>query len=125
MFEFKEMSETEREIMEVLWQSGSGQTLNGLLEYFSKERERSWKPQTLATFMSRLAEKGLVKWEQQGRARVYSPILSKSEYECEKAKTLLDKLYSGSLHSFVAALYDGDALSAGDIEELKKWLESK
>lgn len=122
---FREMSETEQEIMEVLWGSESSKTLNELLDFFANERGKVWKPQTLATFMSRLVEKDMILWEQRGRARYYRPALTKAEYDGAKAKTLLDTLFSGSLQSFVAALYDGDALSEKDIAEMKEWVGSK
>lgn len=122
---FKEMSETEQEIMEVLWGSESARTLNELLDFFANERGRVWKPQTLATFMSRLVEKELILWERRGRTRYYRPAMTKAEYDGAKAKTLLDTLFSGSLQSFVAALYDGDALTEQDIAEMKEWVESK
>lgn len=124
MKKFREMSETEQEIMEVLWESAP-KTLTELRDLFANERGKVWKPQTLATFMSRLEEKELILWEQRGRARYYSPALTKAEYEGAKAKTLLDTLFKGSLQSFVAALYDGDALSEQDIAEMKEWVESK
>ena len=125
MKNFREMSETEQEIMEVLWGSDSPKTLNELRDFFAVERGKVWKPQTLATFMSRLVEKELILWEQRGRARYYSPALTKAEYEGAKAKTLLDTLFSGSLKGFVAALYDGDALTEQDIAEMKEWVKSK
>lgn len=125
MKNFREMSETEQEIMEVLWSADSPKTLNELRDFFASERGKVWKPQTLATFMSRLVEKELILWEQRGRARYYSPALTKSEYEGAKAKTLLDTLFCGSLKGFVAALYDGDALTEQDIAEMKEWVESK
>lgn len=124
MKKFREMSETEQEIMEVLWESAP-KTLTELRDLFANERGKVWKPQTLATFMSRLVEKELIVWEQQGRARYYSPALTKAEYEGAKAKTMLDTLFKGSLQSFIAALYDGDALSEQDIAEMKEWVESK
>ena len=124
MKKFKEMSETEQEIMEVLWESAP-KTLTELRDLFANQRGKVWKPQTLATFMYRLEEKELIIWEQRGRARYYSPALTKAEYEGAKAKTLLDTLFKGSLRSFMAALYDGDALSEQDIAEMKEWVESK
>lgn len=124
MKHFREMSETEQEIMEVLWESAP-KTLNELRDLFANQRGKAWKPQTLATFISRLVEKELIIWEQRGRARYYSPALTKAEYEGAKAKTVLDTLFDGSLQSFVAALYDGDALSEQDIAEMKEWVESK
>ncbi|MCH5347739.1 MAG: BlaI/MecI/CopY family transcriptional regulator [Oscillospiraceae bacterium] len=124
MKHFREMSETEQEIMEVLWESAP-KTLNELRDLFANQRGKVWKPQTLATFISRLVEKELIIWEQRGRARYYSPALTKAEYEGAKAKTVLDTLFDGSLQSFVAALYDGDALSEQDIAEMKEWVESK
>ena len=56
----KKLSETEYEIMEVLWQSQVPMSSAQLASHFAKHHNKEWKPSTLATFLSRLTQKGLI-----------------------------------------------------------------
>lgn len=125
MNNFKEISKTELEIMELIWDSKQAITQQELLEYFNSIQNRDWKPSTLATFIARLDEKGLLKIEKKGRVNYYTPALNKKEYESAKAKGILDTLYEGSLNNFMVALYDGNSISDNEINNLKKWLSDK
>lgn len=125
MSKFKEISKTELEIMEVMWESSIAKTHIELLEHFNVSETRDWKPQTLATFTARLIEKGLLKAEQKGRAKHYSPALTKREYESAKAKGILDTMYEGSISNFMVALYDGKSVPETEMLRLKKWLACK
>lgn len=119
---FKNMSDTELEIMEVLWREGA-MTLMELLAYFQQNRQRDWKKQTLATFLSRLTEKGLLCWEMTGRrTRRFKPALTPEEYEQSRARGILDQLYQGSLTNFVAALYGSGQMKEEDLQQLQDWL---
>lgn len=53
----KKLSETEYEIMEVLWNSEVPMSASQILSYFAEHRNKEWKAQTLATFLSRLTQK--------------------------------------------------------------------
>lgn len=125
MDKFKEISKTELEIMEVVWESSCAKTHVELLEYFNSVKLRDWKPQTLTTYTARLLEKGLLVAEQKGRTKHYSPALTKQEYESAKAKGILDTMYEGSISNFMVALYDGKSVPETEIMRLKKWLTSK
>lgn len=121
----KEMSETEMEVMQFLWEVECPQSLGQLLEHFNSVCEKNWKPQTVSTFLSRMVKKNLLAWHQQGRAKVFTPICTKQEYEGIMAKSFIDKLYAGSVQNFMVALNENKSLSEKDIAELKKWLDSK
>ena len=54
---FYELSQAEREIMEVIWDRGEAVTAGELLTVFA---QRAWKAQTMSTFLSRLADKGML-----------------------------------------------------------------
>lgn len=125
MYKKISISETELQVMTVLWNSQTPKTLTELLNYFYTEQGKDWKQQTLLTFLSRLEKKGLVSWEQNGRARSYKAAVSPKEYESLKAKGILDTLYRGSIKKFMTALFDGNALSQEEIDELKQWLSDK
>lgn len=122
---FKELSETELEIMEILWGSEEPVTFGALIDYFNTEKNKNWKRQTLSTFLTRLAEKGVIETIKQGRQMLYRPTMSKKQFESEKANGLLDKLYNSSIKNFMAALYDGKHLSKTQIDDLKDWLKDK
>ena len=125
MTKFKELSATELEIMEVIWNSNTPKTHIELLEHFNNECLRDWKPQTLTTYTTRLLEKGVIKATKKGRAKHYSPAVTKYEYESNKAKGILDVAYEGSIKRFMTALYDGKAISKVEMDELKTWLADK
>ena len=70
----KKLSETEYEIMEVLWNSEAPMSASQILSYFAEYRNKDWKAQTLATFLSRLTQKGLITSKREGRVPYYWPI---------------------------------------------------
>ena len=84
--------------------------------------ERGWKTTTVLTFLSRLAEKGLLRTEKRGKSNRYTPLLSEQEYKEWETRSFLEEVHGGSLRSFFAALSGGDELTGSDIEELKQWL---
>lgn len=122
---FKNLSEAEQEIMDYLWDYTDSKTLGELLEYFNQYGDKEWKSQTLSTFMTRLSEKGMVTWTVTGRIKHYYPLLTREEFESEKAKGILDSMYNSSLKKFVATLYGGNKLSNDEVKELKEWLNKQ
>lgn len=126
--EFKELSETEKEIMEFLWSCQEKDEILSfaeILDYFNTEKNRNWKKQTLSTYLLKLSEQELIIGTKKGRTVLYSPITTPKKYEKSKAKGLLDRMYEGSVSKFMSALYDGEKMPEDDINELKKWLEDK
>jgi len=117
-------SETELELMEVIWSCTPPVTSSELLDMFN-EKGKAWKAQTISTFLSRLVDKGALTVTRQGRTNYYEPLLQPEDYKLQKTKTVLDGLYQGSVKNLVSAMYDGDKLSEKDIAELKQWLSEK
>lgn len=46
-----------------------------------KQRKKEWKKQTVNTFLNRLIDKGLVQGSFQGRNKLYSPNIRKTDFE--------------------------------------------
>lgn len=114
------LSEAELEIMEKIWQLEGPVTAAQLTE---KLAEKGWKPSTLLTFLARMAGKGALEVERRGKQNYYRACVSAQEYRTDAARELLGRYYSGSVKSMVAALYDGKGLSAGELAELRDWLD--
>lgn len=121
----KKMSETEAEIMEVLWDSETPMSASELIDYFAEQRGKVWKAPTLATFLSRLSQKGLVASVRRGRVPYYHPIQTRAAYKQSIAQELLNTMYQGSVTKFFAALCGDTPLSAKDREELRAWLDKE
>ena len=121
----KKLSETEYEIMEVLWKAEAPMSAAQLASYFAERRSKEWKASTLATFLARLTQKGLISSEREGRVPYYHPIKSQKEYERDGAQGILDTLYDGSIRNFFAALYGGAQMSEEDRDSLREWLDDQ
>ncbi|NMA06780.1 MAG: BlaI/MecI/CopY family transcriptional regulator, partial [Ruminococcaceae bacterium] len=81
--------------------------------------------QTIATFLARLVEKGVLTSIKQGRANIYEPRMSPEEYRRQEAKSLLETLYEGSVKNFLTTLYDGKELTKDELTELRRWFAEK
>ncbi|GIP31794.1 BlaI/MecI/CopY family transcriptional regulator [Paenibacillus sp. J2TS4] len=125
MKEFQKLSDTEMELMQVIWGCGSPVTSSELLRIFAEDRGKEWKGQTISTFLARLVDKGVLEATKQGRANTYVPRLSPEEYKLWEAQSVLDGLYQGSVKNFLSALYDGKKMSKEEIAELKQWFSEK
>lgn len=125
MKHLKEISETEMEIMEFLWKQEEPIATTELLAYFNTERQKGWKIQTISTFLTRLAKKGLVFSKSRGRGTVHYPAITLEEYNRVKARNILEVMYDGSMKNFFVALYGDKKLSKDEISELKHWLSER
>jgi len=121
----KKMSKTEAQIMEVLWNAGSPMSSSELMAYFREHHGKNWKAPTLATFLFRLHQKGLIESVRKGRVPYYHPIQTRAAYTQSIARELLNTLYEGSVTKFFAALCGDTPLSPEDREELKAWLDQE
>lgn len=125
MKNFQKLSDTEMELMQVIWECNDPVTSTELLRIFARDKGKEWKGQTISTFLSRLVDKGVLVVTKQGRANMYVPRLSPEEYKLWEAQSVLNGLYQGSVKNFLSALYDGKKLSKEEIAELKQWFSEK
>lgn len=121
----KKMSETESEIMEVLWASEGPLSAAQLMEHFATNHGKVWKAQTLSTFLSRLTQKGLLDSLRQGRVVYYHPLQTKAEYLQSITQGILDSMYQGSVKTFFAALCGDKPLAEKERDELRAWLDAQ
>ncbi|MBX4150655.1 BlaI/MecI/CopY family transcriptional regulator [Paenibacillus sp. FSL W7-1279] len=124
MNQVQKLSDTEMELMEVIWECTPPVTSTELLALFA-ERGREWKAQTISTFLSRLVDKGALTATRDGRTNKYTPRISPEDYKLMETQHVLDGLYQGSVKNLISALYDGEKLSDEDIAELKQWFSQK
>ena len=78
---------------------------------------------TVNTYLTRLCEKGFLSSRREGRNNLYTPLVSKDRYLEFESRSVLKRLYGGSLGSFVAALNAEKPLEQSEIDELRQFLD--
>jgi len=110
------ISDSELEVMRVLWQAGDALPVTEIRETLQKSR--GWEATTVKTLISRLVTKGVLRQEKRG-VFYYSPLISEAEYNDWATHDLISRVYHGSARDLVAALVRSDGLTQDDIDELR------
>lgn len=118
MSKHAKISESEYEVMEAIWDSGCAT----VAEIHNALSDKKWAYNTVATFMSRLSEKGLLSSHTEGKAKIYTPEISRSSYKRELTEDFLNSIHHGSKRSMLAALFDR-SVSNETIDKLMNELE--
>ena len=116
------IGEAELEIMKVIWRAGkpiNSSTVGDAVE------GKGWKRTTIATFLSRLVEKGALSSEKRGKNLYYSPLISAKEYKRSQVKNLIKNLFDGSAQNLAVSLFEEETFSDEEIRELKAIFEDK
>lgn len=114
------ITESEYEIMKILWENGGKMTVAQVTAELS---DNDWTASTVSTFLQRLLKKGVVLCEKKGKTNLYFPGISQDKYDFEETENFIAKIYKGSAKSLVAALFENKKLSKDDVSELKKMFE--
>ena len=117
----KRLPESELEIMMIIWRHG--EPMNRM--EIEAQLEKKVAAPTVLSFLNRLEAKGFVSVEKVGKVNWYTPLVAEEAYLQRESRSILRKLYRNSLKNFVTALYEGDALTQQDMEELADFLEKK
>jgi len=123
MKQIPRISETEWEVMKVLWASGpcsAGEIVQALVQAVPGRH-----PKTIKTYLTRLIAKKAVGFRKDGRGYLYRPLVS--ENECVKAvsESFLERVFGGALQPMLAHFVEHRKLSKAEIQELKRLLAKK
>ena len=116
------ISESEWQVMRVLWSDGSA-TANEVVDALSGTT--NWKPKTIKTLLNRLVQKNAVGFDKDGRAYHYYPIVDEQQCVRAEGRSFLQRVYGGALMPMLASFLEAEKLSPQEIADLKRILESK
>ena len=114
------LSAGEWQVMERLWQHNP-QTLMELVRALAPDT--GWSKSTIVTMVGRLEYKGALTYSEGGKARLYTPAITRQQAALQETVSLLGRIYQGSVGMLVSTLADGRGLSQADIDELSAILE--
>ncbi|KAA5538915.1 BlaI/MecI/CopY family transcriptional regulator [Roseiconus nitratireducens] len=111
-----ELTRCEAEVMDIIWDRDYV-TVQDVVDSLS----RSLAYTTVLTTMRILEEKQIVtRGDKIGRAYTYTARVSRQQVREGMLKALTDQLFGGSARSLVLSLINSDAVSAEDIEAVRK-----
>lgn len=116
------IGDAELEIMKVIWKANEPITS---LDIGKDVEDKGWKKTTIATFLTRLVEKGALSANKQGKLYYYTPLITEKEYRKSQTRNLIKTLYNGSVRDFAVSFFEEQKLSDKDIQELKAIFEDK
>ncbi len=114
------LSHTEKEIMELLWQSEEPLSFREILDHANEVWKKNWKKQTLNTYLLNMQKAGLIGSERGKVYQVYFPMCTKEEHIQNWTRKLVRETFEDSLYSFLVAFTGGEKLTEEEAEELRK-----
>lgn len=82
-----------------------------------------WSRSTTLTMLKRMAEKGLIACEDNGRMRVYAPLVEREAAVKKETDNFLKRVYNGSASMLVSSFIKRQRLSAEELSELRQILD--
>ena len=109
------LSDGEWILMKALWESAP-MTITQLTA--AMKETTGWSKHTIISMLSRLEAKGVVTYESNGRAKLYSPVLRQEDAVQRETSRFLEKVYNGRLGVMLNTMMNSRQLTEEDLAEL-------
>lgn len=116
----KALTKAEEQVMHVLWQLKQG-FLKDIMEAIPEPKPH---PNTVATILKILVDKGFVDYEVQGRNNQYKPKITKTEYGKKSINQLVKGYFEGSAAKLVSQFVTDNRLSLEELESLMQQIKN-
>ncbi len=117
------ISDAEWEIMSVMWKKPKALTSQEIIDAVAGRQ--MWHPKTVRTLLTRLAKKGAVGFEKEGRGYIYRALVTKKDCVQAVSQSFLDRVFGGSLKPMLAHFVREKEISKAELEELKRLLKGR
>ena len=117
------LTPSEWEIMEAVWELGDAPSVRDVLDHAYPSGEKAYT--TVQTVMNTLVRKGALRRKKVGLVNFYKPVRRRDEMARGEVKSLLGRVFSGSIPAVASSLLELDSLGLEEIEEIKKLLEKR
>ena len=115
MKEKQRLTSTEWEVCECLWERAP----LSMTQIAARLTERTgWTKSTGETLVRRMADKGLLRWEQGAKAKLYFPVIDREDAVVRETRGFLQKVFGGSVGLLVNTMAEREELSREEIDQL-------
>ena len=116
----KALSEAEWNIMESLWEESPKVGSRIVADMAGRV---GWSRSTTLTMLKRMTEKGIIACEDNGRMRVYVPLIERETAVKKETDNFLKRVYHGSASMLVSSFIKKQRLTAEELSELRQILD--
>ena len=121
MYNMKELTKAEEQIMQILWKINKG-FVNDILEEFPLPKPAY---NTVSTIVRILEKKEFVSHKAYGKTHEYFPLISKEEYTKTYLKGFMSNYFSNSYQQLVSFFSNDNNLSVKELEEIREMMEQQ
>jgi predicted transcriptional regulator len=119
-----ELTRSEMEIMDVLWEAGQALSRSDLLE---RSQEKSWKDSSVHILLNGMLAKGVIREagfvkRSKTYGRTFLPTLTREEYF---ARTVYSHRYQPNIVGLIAALLERQDITPQELEQIKALVADK
>jgi predicted transcriptional regulator len=118
--ETKLLTETELELMTILWKIGEGSVAD-VIESLPQGRDLAYT--SVSTILRILEQKNILKARKEGRGHIYIPLVKKTDYEAKTVRHVVDRVFNGTPVALVRQLLDSGQLNEKDLSELRQLID--
>ncbi|WJS96076.1 BlaI/MecI/CopY family transcriptional regulator [Flavobacterium johnsoniae] len=116
-----QLSNSEEQLMEYLWKLEKA-FMKDLLDAYPEPKPATT---TVATLLKRMIGKNFVAYNEFGNSREYYPLVKKTDYFSKHVKGLISSFFNNSASQFASFFTTETNLSASELEDLKKIIDSE
>ncbi len=123
MLKRRKLTPAEWEIMEAVWELKGSPSVREVLEHAFPGGDKAYT--TVQTVMNNLAKKGLLRRRKKGLVNFYTPTRSRDQMVRKEMKSIVSRIFDGSVPALANYLIKSGDLGVKEIEEIKQVLESR
>lgn len=116
------LTETEQSIMEVLWREGEC-SVRDIADELTKKKPTAYT--SAQTMCKILAEKGYATFRKEGRAFMYSAIISQKDARQSALKSLVNRFFGGSSKELSQYLMEQSDVDVNELQSLQEKIDAK
>ena len=121
--EEKDLSACEAIIMKIVWDAGGVIPFMEIGERMKEECGKEYSRNTIATFLSRMAEKGFVESRRKGKKAYIRALKNKDEYAYQQLQHDKQMWFSGKASNLMCALVKQHDITKEEIREIRRILD--
>lgn len=114
---------SEEIVMKSIWELGDNCTLSQITMQ-SKEHEKEWALQTVATFLKHLEDKNYVRPYKDGRFLHYEILIKEEKYKQYVFRKFLNFWWNGNIGNFICDIFQENIMSSKEAKIFKKYCRS-
>lgn len=117
------ISESEWDVMNVLWDADAPLTANDVVARLAGVRD--WRPRTVKTLLNRLINKGALAYEAEGKRYLYRPKVTREQCVREETRSFLSRVFANAPGPMLIQFVAQAKLTPEEVEALRRLLDRK